>query len=330
MTTAPDIDDELVEIITIAGDDFDELVDTHGDDPEALVSHLCGYDSGSERDADAQAGGETSPLADWFNWTNCRTCEISVVRHGGLEYLLAFDEQKRQATLLRHELVDHLGIALIDHPRRDDLHARVIVENVIVYDHRLRPAKRQRFLMSLQRTEGPDLVAAAPLLSVEWDGRLGYRVNSLDSDHRVLESGYLQQNYRSLARALPIAAQTASFVDHDIDGWEMFLAKMLNPVIMRINHESSVLADLQGITHPQRDVMGQGLKLGDIVLTHDNSEEGLLTPVMVARIHQGGLDVHLPAIDDIVRRMPEAVIHPSPQASHTLLERYHRQVRGQG
>ena len=327
MTTAPDIDDELVEIITIAGDDFDELVDTHGDDPEAIVVHLAGYDSGSERDADAQAGGETSPLDDWVS---CRTCRISIIRHGGLEYLLAFDEQTHQATLLRHELVDHLGIALVNHPRRDDLHARVIVENVIVYDHRLRPAKRQRFLMSLQRTEGSKLVAAAPLLSVEWDGRLGYRVNSLGGDHRVLESGYLQQNYRSLARALPTAAQTADFVDRDVDGWEMFLAKMLNPVIIRINRESSVLADLQGITHPQRDVMGQGLKLGDIVLTHDSSEEGLLTPVMVARIHQRGLDVHLPAIDDIVRRMPEAVIHPSPQVTHTLLERYQRQIRGQG
>ena len=327
MTTAPDIDDELVEIITIAGDDFDELVDTHGDDPEALVSHLCGYDSGSERDADTRAAGETSPLADWVN---CRTCRISIVHHGGLEYLLALDEQTRQATLLRHELVDHLGIALVDHPRRTDLHARVIVEDVIVYDHHLRPAKRQRFLMSLQRTEGPNLVASTPMLSVEWDERLGYRVNSLGGDHRVHESGYLQQNYRSLARTLPTAAQTADFVDRDVDGWEMFLAKMLNPVIIRINRESSVLADLQGITHPQRDVMGQGLKLGDIVLTHDSSEEGLLTPVMVARIHQRGLDVHLPAIDDIVRRMPEAVIHPSPQASHTLLERYHQQVRGQG
>ena len=105
---------------------------------------------------------------------------------------------------------------------------------------------------------------------------------------------------------------------------------MLIPVIIRINRESSVLADLQGITHPQRDAMGQSIKIGDIVLTHDSSEDGLLTPVMVTRIHQGGLDVHLPVIDDIVRRMPEAVIHPSPQVTHTLLERYQRQIRGQG
>lgn len=86
----------LVRIVTLEGDEFDEVAALPADE---LTAHLAQWDYGMENDGAATINGyDTIDEAERFG--------AQTAAHGGLEYWLAVDHGLRMCSLLRRPLTN--------------------------------------------------------------------------------------------------------------------------------------------------------------------------------------------------------------------------------
>jgi hypothetical protein len=94
MTEPTSTDDLLVRIVTLDGDDFDEVAELPDDE---LTEHLSLWDYGDENDGAATINGYVSVSeAERFG--------AETTTHGGIEYWRAVDHDLRMCSLLRRPL----------------------------------------------------------------------------------------------------------------------------------------------------------------------------------------------------------------------------------
>lgn len=89
-------EDRLVRIVTLQGDEFDEVV---GMPDEQLTEHLARWDYGDENDGAATVNGYVSVA-------EAKRFGAETTQHDGIEYWRSVDHDLRMCSLLRRPLTD--------------------------------------------------------------------------------------------------------------------------------------------------------------------------------------------------------------------------------
>jgi hypothetical protein len=89
-------DTQLVEIISLNGDEFDSALELHADD---LAAYLAQWDYGDENDMAAPINGYTSV-------SDAERFGAEIISHDNLQYWLTIDRNFGMCSLMRRPLTD--------------------------------------------------------------------------------------------------------------------------------------------------------------------------------------------------------------------------------